>query len=358
MSIGINIYTLRKEKNVTQSQLAESIGVSVQAVSKWENGQCAPDVSMFPVIAEYFGVSIDRIFGYHMNSYADEVQKIIKDADDSMDTFKEIEIVSEGLKKYPNSPELKVYLAFSLSMINRMSNDENERNEAVKKAIKLCTEVVDTCGDRKQIDGALHMLMRIYNETGNYDKAEEAISKLSADSYESRIIGTVDMLGVKKCFEEQLQFGEYSLWKLYWTMSHVFERMRRTLEETDQHERALAYYEATEKLLSVFDSGCADFYATYKICACQDKAKLYMKIGDKERCLEELRRFLTLAQQVKAVSKSSDLRITARNPLYFSDIAEEITEEYMINIYPEKAFYKYDDFFGDDEEYLQLKKEI
>ena len=177
MHIGINIYTLRKEKKITQAQLAEKLGVSEQAVSKWENNQCAPDVSLFPIIAEFFGVSIDRLFGYHTRSYNDDVQAIMKAADDSMDTYKEIEIISEGLKKYPNSPDLKVYLAFSLSMVNRMSKNENEKEEAVEKAIQLCTEVIDTCGNLKQLDKALNMLTRIYNETGNYKKAEEALAK-------------------------------------------------------------------------------------------------------------------------------------------------------------------------------------
>lgn len=103
MNIGTNIYTLRKEKRITQAQLAEKLGVSEQAISKWENDQCAPDVSLFPILADYFSVSIDRLFGYHINSYADEVNAIVKAADDSMDTYKEIEIISEGLKKYPNS---------------------------------------------------------------------------------------------------------------------------------------------------------------------------------------------------------------------------------------------------------------
>lgn len=181
MNIGTNIYTLRKERKITQAQLAEKLGVSVQAVSKWENDQCAPDISLFPIIADYFGVSIDRLFGYHMNSYADKVEAIIKAADDSMNTDKEIEIISEGLKKYPNSPDLKIYLAFSLSMINRMSDDEKERNEVVTKAIKLCKEVVDTCGDVKQVDRALNMLCRIYCEIGEYQQALDAVEKISAN---------------------------------------------------------------------------------------------------------------------------------------------------------------------------------
>lgn len=358
MSIGTNIYTLRKEKKITQSFLAEKLGVSCQAISKWENDQCAPDVSLFPVMADLFEVSIDRLFGYHMNSYAEEVKEIMKAADDSMDTYKEIEIISEGLSKYPNSPDLKTYLAFSLSMVNRMSNDENEKSEAIKKAIKLCNEVVDSCGDPKQVDSALHMLTRIYNETGNYNKSEECIAKISADRYDSRILGTVNMLGVKKCFVEQEQFAEMSLWKMYWTMSHVFESLTDTLVSNGEYEKALAFCDAHDKLLSIFDSGCANFNATYKIWVCDSRAKIYMKMGNREKCLDELRRFYALAEQVKEVAKCEDLNVAARNPMYFSGLTEEIGEEYMTNIYPERALYKFDGFFGDYEEYLRFKKEV
>ena len=358
MSIGTNIYTLRKEKKITQSYLAEKLGVSCQAISKWENDQCAPDVSLFPIMADLFEVSIDRLFGYHMNSYADEVKEIMKAADDSMDTYKEIEIISEGLSKYPNSPDLKIYLAFSLSMVNRMSNDENEKSEAIKKAIKLCNEVVDSCGDMKQVDSALHMLTRIYNETGKYDKTEECIKKISADAYESRIVGTVHMLGHKKCFVEQEEFGAMSLWKMYWTMSHVFESLICEFVNNNKFEKALAFLNAQDKLLSIFDDGCPDFYATYKILACDSRAKAYMKMGDREKCLDELRRFYKLAVQVKNVAKCEDLNIAARNPIYFSALTEEIAEEYMTSINPERALYKFDSFFGDYEEYLRFKEEV
>ena len=83
-----------------------------------------------------------------------------------------------------------------------------------------------------------------------------------------------------------------------------------------------------------------------------------MKMGDKEKCLAELKRFFTLAEQVRTVAQSSDFNIAARNPMYFSNISEEIGEEYMSNIYPEKALGKYDAFFGEDEAYIQFKKSV
>lgn len=358
MNIGTNIYMLRKEKKITQAQLAEKLGVSEQAISKWENDQCAPDVSLFPIIADYFGVSIDRLFGYHMNSYAEEVKAIIKAADDSMDTYKEIEIINEGLKRYPNSPDLKIYLAFSLSMVNRISENESERNEAIQKAIQLCMEVVDSCGDNKLVDRALNMLSRIYNEIGNYKKAEECINKISADSYDSRIAGKIRMLQGERCFAEQEQFAEDSLWKLFWTMSHVFESMTHSFKNNKEYDKALAFLHAHEKLLSVFDDGCPDFYAAYKMVACENKAEVYMRLGDKEKCFAELKRFYDLAKQVQAVAQNHDFNIAVRNPTYFSGISEEIYEEYMSNVNPSKALLKYDAFFGDDEAYVQFKEGI
>lgn len=61
-NIGIQIAKLRKEKNITQDELAKNLDISAQAVSKWENGG-APDLELLPRIADYFGVSIDYLFG-------------------------------------------------------------------------------------------------------------------------------------------------------------------------------------------------------------------------------------------------------------------------------------------------------
>jgi len=60
------IRILRKNYGLTQEQLAERLGVSYQAVSKWENEQTCPDIALVPLIAEVFRVSIDELFGRRM----------------------------------------------------------------------------------------------------------------------------------------------------------------------------------------------------------------------------------------------------------------------------------------------------
>lgn len=67
-TIGQVIAALRKEKGTTQEALAQYVGVSTQAVSKWENGG-VPDTELLPRIADYFSVSIDRLFGRSLTDY-------------------------------------------------------------------------------------------------------------------------------------------------------------------------------------------------------------------------------------------------------------------------------------------------
>lgn len=59
--IGFNILTLRRKKGITQEELAKYVGISAQAVSKWENGG-VPDTELLPKIADFFEISIDRLF--------------------------------------------------------------------------------------------------------------------------------------------------------------------------------------------------------------------------------------------------------------------------------------------------------
>lgn len=75
-SMGSTIKCLRKAMGVTQEELAGSLGVSYQAVSKWENEMTLPDIMMVPALATYFGVTTDELFGYKLNVMTDKERLI------------------------------------------------------------------------------------------------------------------------------------------------------------------------------------------------------------------------------------------------------------------------------------------
>ena len=76
-NIGLNIAALRKKKGVTQEELAKYVGISAQAVSKWENGG-VPDTELLPKIADFFEISIDRLFDRDVMQYKEYNSAFIK----------------------------------------------------------------------------------------------------------------------------------------------------------------------------------------------------------------------------------------------------------------------------------------
>lgn len=68
-SFGKTIRHLRQCKGATQEHLAEHLHISCQAVSKWENEAAMPDIMLLPSLADYFGVSIDELFGYKLQAF-------------------------------------------------------------------------------------------------------------------------------------------------------------------------------------------------------------------------------------------------------------------------------------------------
>lgn len=67
--IGKTIKRLRIAKGDTQEKLAEKLHITCQAVSKWENDAASPDIALLPLIADYFGITIDELLNHKLNSY-------------------------------------------------------------------------------------------------------------------------------------------------------------------------------------------------------------------------------------------------------------------------------------------------
>ena len=66
----------RKEKGITQDQLAAYIGVSKASVSKWETGQSYPDITFLPQLAAYFNMSVDELIGYKPQMTKEDIRKL------------------------------------------------------------------------------------------------------------------------------------------------------------------------------------------------------------------------------------------------------------------------------------------
>ena len=109
MLIGDKVRLLRRNKGITQTQLAEALAVSPQSVSKWENHLSAPDISMLPLIARYFGVTMDELFSYRLDALSRKERFIRFMADNGMLRFGDFTLKSGRRSPY------HVHSGFSLT---------------------------------------------------------------------------------------------------------------------------------------------------------------------------------------------------------------------------------------------------
>ena len=127
--VGQTIRRLRKERGLTQEELAEQLGVTAQAVSKWENETGMPDISQIVPLAGVFGVSTDVIFGLDTTTAGEDVAKILRDAEadkvrgGAASYIKAYDRISEGLRKYPCDQRLLMN-GFTLGMSLCMPDSE------------------------------------------------------------------------------------------------------------------------------------------------------------------------------------------------------------------------------------------
>ena len=103
MTLSESIRALRRERSMTQEQLAEAMSVSAAAVSKWENGQSVPDIAVLTALADFFEVSLDALVGYTVQSCRREeaVERIGRLS--RQKRYEEaIAEAKEALRRYPN----------------------------------------------------------------------------------------------------------------------------------------------------------------------------------------------------------------------------------------------------------------
>ena len=195
--MGQIIRRLRKEKNLTQEELAMQLNVTNQAVSKWEKGDCMPDISQVVPLANVFEVSTDVLFG-RIDTDSDEViDSFINDTDkkicnlpegtNSLTWYKECcEDVQNMLEVYPNNYRL---LAYSLGNIccllnkYKYSDEMKDKTDEIQKwqseCIRQANVILCHCTDSRYLNSANRWLAVLYRDMENYVKMLEHADKIT-----------------------------------------------------------------------------------------------------------------------------------------------------------------------------------
>lgn len=181
MNLQKTITDLRREKGYTQEKLAEMLGVTTAAVSKWETGNSYPDITLLPQLAEIFDVSIDFLFDYNTVSQK-TISDVIAEANrlsKELNRDGSIALISKTLSRYPNNDQLIFELARH-RYIGARYKGKNERQTMLKDAEKGFNVVAENTKNDNRRAWAYKFLTTIAIIQKDYDKAR---------SYNNHIVG-------------------------------------------------------------------------------------------------------------------------------------------------------------------------
>ena len=164
-TLGKRIAALRREKGLKQDELAEKLGVSAQAVSKWENDQTCPDISLLPLLSKTLGVSVDELLSGKQES-APAVQIVpANERKDIKDMILRIVVSSaENDNVRVNIPLslVKVGVDAGLNMAQITSGNEALKNIDLGKILELVEQGV--IGNLVEVESAEGDTVRIFVE--------------------------------------------------------------------------------------------------------------------------------------------------------------------------------------------------
>ncbi len=260
MKIGEVIRRYRKEKGMTQEEMANCLGVTAPAVNKWENGNSLPDITLLSPIARLLGVSLEELLSFREELSAEEIRELVQRAEQkfSREPFEDVfRWVKEQIQQYPNCEPLIQILAAELDGHRLMQ--ELPENQEYDAFILGCYERLTKSSDEAIRTSAADLLYAYYLRSGQYEKAETCLSFFSAQNPERKrkqaelYERTGDQQKASQTYEEILLAEQQVL-------SAVFNSLFIMQLKDGDLEKAAYYAEKKKALARLFEMG---EYAVY-----------------------------------------------------------------------------------------------
>ena len=228
LNLGKTIRELRHRDGCTQDALAEALGVTAQAVSRWESGGSYPDMELIPAIANYFHISIDELFGYHddrekkIEEILDYASKILSHQGRSVgkgclptEVGECVNRLRKASEEFPNEPKILLKLAHALWLwgwneygAKGNFNEEsgmleedytyNAKNVYWKEALRAYEKILKITPTTKDREQALKGMIPLACSMGEFEKAKALANNQNSLSVCKEALLTSAVAGTEK----------------------------------------------------------------------------------------------------------------------------------------------------------------
>lgn len=298
VKIGAQIRLLRKKNDVTQDQLAAQLGVTPQAVSRWESGICYPDMGSLPAIADFFSVSMDELLGYTNERMEQRVRDCVARAEQLLEQDRipdALDLLRQMVAEIPSSCALRLEMAETLSLyaetVSRRAGDGPSARAAIGaalgEAVSLCRHILEDQCDDDLRDRTKKTLCDIYaHQLHDSVQAQEIAEQFHDMAFCREIIKATVLTGevaFRQAQENLILFADNIWWHLY-NLACVPDISG---DRYGTEDRLTLLRTGVDVFKLVFGEQPL-FYADRLANSCRQMALLYLELGDTEAALVQL----------------------------------------------------------------------
>lgn len=280
----------RYKKGVTQEELASYMGVSKAAVSKWEKGLSYPDITLLPVLAAYFNISIDELMGYEPQMGKEDIRKLYRRLAEEFSSkpFEEVmEECEDVIKKYYSCFPLLLQIAVLL--INHASLSQNPE-EVLLKAIRICERIRlesdDVCDAKEAVFMEAQAYLMLQKPEKALELSDEAVRPMISET--DLLIQIYQSMGKLEQAEKVRQISMYQ--HLLFLAGSAVVHIGMNQDDAKKVEETIKRMNGLDELFllgHLYPNGMLQFYL---VCA-----QFYCAEGREEEGVEMLRKYADLS---------------------------------------------------------------
>ena len=293
MTLGQNIKKLRRGRDITQEQLAQYMNVSVSAVSQWESGRTAPDISALPALCALLRVSSDELLGIDNTRREAEINEMLDRVWDVFDEKKNDEglhIMRAMLRRYPDAYRLMTEIAFVL--VNLAENGCVDSAAAYDEICGYLEKIFADCTDSAVRSDAVTLACIVYPKVGRKDEAVPIARSAGKPKT------TLELLALVYDGQERMGAIRDRMWYLYNDFQLAINGLCYEKDAAgnfilSDDDRIALFQKRIALTEAVFEDGDYLFFSHWLKSANMELAEIYVRRGDVEEA------FLRLAEAAK-----------------------------------------------------------
>ncbi|MBQ8186790.1 MAG: helix-turn-helix domain-containing protein [Clostridia bacterium] len=308
MSIGTIIKKLRRERDMTQEELAGLLNLTPAAVSGWECDRNAPDISQLPMLSHIFGVSADVLLGIDVTAQEEKIEAVIARAE-SLPSKEAAALYRDALREFPASYRLMLRLADNLDY----RNEPETWDARVAEQIALYEKIRETCREPYYKNVADGRLCGIYIRQGKRDEARKIADGVPHFLYPRTSLDRMLAEGMEKIHE--MHHGIHGKFADLCDDMYFFSMLKVDGKPFFTHEQAITILEKIPKLHEIYYED-GDFRSTGQILAWSytRMAEHYAELRDAENALRCIH---SAAEHARAMDDYAD---GLSGPYGFTDV--------------------------------------